>query len=94
MPVIEGRAVTHGVQAGFYRLHAGDDTQIIAGNLVDPDESHCAPARPCSTSTAPSRARPVAGRVGVRREIWIYLLAAALGIILIEWVTYHRRVTV
>ena len=93
VPVIEGRAVTHGVQAGFYRLRAGDDTQIIAGNLVDPDESHCAP-RPRLDVNGAVASAPVAGRVGVRREIWIYLLAAALGIIAIEWMTYHRRVTV
>jgi hypothetical protein len=93
VPVIEGRAVTHGVQAGFYRLRAGDDSQIIAGNLVDPDESHCAPQPRLDVNGAIASA-PVAGRVGVRREIWIYLLAAALGIIVIEWVTYHRRVTV
>jgi hypothetical protein len=93
VPVIEGRAVTHGVQAGFYRLRAGDDSQIIAGNLVDPDESHCAP-QPRLDVNGSIASAPVAGRVGVRREIWIYLLAAALGIIVIEWVTYHRRVTV
>jgi hypothetical protein len=32
--------------------------------------------------------------VGVRREIWIYLLVAALIISTVEWLTYHRRVTV
>jgi len=32
--------------------------------------------------------------VGVRREIWIYLLLAALILSSIEWLTYHRRVTV
>jgi hypothetical protein len=30
----------------------------------------------------------------VRREIWIYLLAAALIMTTIEWITYHRRITV
>ncbi len=93
VPVIEGRAVTHGIEAGFYRLHAGEDTQIIAGNLVDPGESQCAPHPRLDVNGAVATA-PVPGRVGVRREMWIYLLAAALGIILVEWVTYHRRVTV
>jgi hypothetical protein len=32
--------------------------------------------------------------VGVRREIWIYLLLIAIGITVIEWITYHRRITV
>ena len=32
--------------------------------------------------------------LGVRREIWIYLLLAAALLTALEWVTYHRRVTV
>jgi hypothetical protein len=32
--------------------------------------------------------------VGVRRELWVYLLAGALLILLVEWWTYHRRITV
>ena len=33
-------------------------------------------------------------QIGVRRELWIYLLLAALLLTLIEWITYHRRITV
>ena len=33
-------------------------------------------------------------KVGVRREMWIYLLAAVIAVTAIEWLTYHRRVTV
>jgi hypothetical protein len=33
-------------------------------------------------------------KVGVRREIWLYLLLAVIGVSLIEWLTYHRRWTV
>jgi hypothetical protein len=37
----------------------------------------------------------VAGfKVGVRRELWIYILLAVAVISAIEWATYHRRVTV
>lgn len=93
VPVIEGRATLTGMQAGFYRLHAGGESQIIAGNLIDPDESRCAP-RPQLEVNGTRASAPVAGRMGVRRELWIYLLAAALGILFVEWVTYHRRVTV
>ena len=31
---------------------------------------------------------------GVRREFWIYLLLLAIAITVIEWITYHRRLTV
>jgi hypothetical protein len=30
----------------------------------------------------------------VRRELWIYLLLAAVMLTAIEWATYHRRITV
>ena len=33
-------------------------------------------------------------KIGVRREIWVYLLAAVLAVTAIEWLTYHRRVPV
>ena len=32
--------------------------------------------------------------IGVRREIWIYLLLAVALLTAIEWATYHRRLTV
>jgi hypothetical protein len=40
-------------------------------------------------------AGPVEGfHAGVRREMWIYLLIAAVLLTAIEWATYHRRITV
>jgi Ca-activated chloride channel homolog len=30
----------------------------------------------------------------VRREVWIYLLIAAVLLTALEWATYHRRLTV
>jgi hypothetical protein len=32
--------------------------------------------------------------VSLRSDVWIYLLLAVLAVSLIEWITYHRRVTV
>jgi hypothetical protein len=29
----------------------------------------------------------------LRRELWFYMLMAALALISVEWFTYHRRVT-
>jgi Ca-activated chloride channel family protein len=93
VPVIEGRAVLRGMRSGFYRVRAGNDAQIVAGNLADPEESRVAP-RPFTELNGVRATAPVAGRVGVRRELWLYLLAGALAIIVLEWLTYHRRVTV
>lgn len=92
-PVIEGRAVLRGMRAGFYRVRAGNDAQIVAGNLTDPDESRVAP-RPFTELNGTRATAPIAGRVGVRRELWLYLLAGALAIVVFEWLSYHRRVTV
>jgi Ca-activated chloride channel family protein len=93
VPVLEGRAVLRGMRAGFYRVRAGGDAQIVAGNLADRDESRVAP-RPFTDLHGTVATAPVPGRVGVRRELWLYLLAGALAIIVLEWVSYHRRVTV
>ena len=30
----------------------------------------------------------------MKREIWLYLLIAAVILSTLEWITYHRRITV
>lgn len=92
-PVYEGRAVFFGTEAGMHRFHAGEEHRLIAANLSDPRESECAPQRTLEVHGARATA-PRRGRAGVRRELWVYLLAGALLILLVEWWTYHRRVTV
>jgi hypothetical protein len=92
-PVIEGRAVMRGMRAGFYRVRAAGDAQIVAGNLIDPNESQIGPRAFAGVNGTRATA-PTGGQVGVRRELWLYLLAGALAIVMIEWLTYHRRVTV
>jgi Ca-activated chloride channel homolog len=91
--VFEGRAVFLGTDAGFYRVHAGDEHRLAAGNLVDPRESDCRP-HPTLDVHGVRATAPRPGRAGVRRELWVYLLALALALLLIEWVTWHRRITV
>jgi len=104
VPVHEGRAVYLGQHAGFYELSAkpragdghdapGEPTTAFAANLLDADESTIAPAD--SLVVDGKTAGPLEGfHVGVRREIWIYLLIAAALLTALEWATYHRRVTV
>jgi hypothetical protein len=95
VPVKEGRAVYLGDQAGFYRLTTGEreGATSFAGNLADPEESRIAPHKELSFGR--TKAASVGSfQAGIRREIWIYLLAAVLVVSVIEWVTYHRRVTV
>jgi hypothetical protein len=104
VPVHEGRAVFLGEQAGFYELTPGDAAPgsaaaaaapitSFAANLLDASESAIAPQEKLVVDGKP--ATELAGfHVGVRREIWIYLLIAVALLTALEWATYHRRVTV
>jgi von Willebrand factor type A domain/Aerotolerance regulator N-terminal len=97
VPIKEGRAVYLGDEAGFYELVVKTEpeptTTLFAANLSNPDESHIEPVDKLElgdkTALAPSGFDP-----GMRREIWLYLLIAALVLSTLEWITYHRRITV
>lgn len=93
VPVVDGRAIYFGQRRGFYEVKAAGVTTRFAVNLGAPAESAVRP--PSALTVDGRRAGPVSGfRVGVRREIWLYLLLFALGIVIVEWLTFHRRVTV
>src|SRR5262249_35149037 len=93
VPVHEGRAVVLGERAGFYELSAGEQTSTFAANLLDATESTIAPQTRLVVDG--KGAGVVEGfHAGVRREVWIYLLLAAALLSVLEWATYHRRVTV
>ena len=66
---------------------------MFAANLSDVAESSIKPIPTLEVDG--QRASPVSElKVGVRRELWIYLLAAVLVATTVEWLTYHRRITV
>lgn len=105
VPVHEGRAVYLGEHAGFYELTGGPDGEgpregdssagkaAFAANLLDAEESAIEPAKELIVDGKAAGA--LSGfQIGVRREIWIYLLLAAILLTAIEWITYHRRITV
>jgi len=68
-------------------------TSEFAANLSDLAESRITPVAQLSLGKRRAE-RVVAGAVGSKRELWLYLLATVLGLSVIEWITYHRRVTV
>ena len=37
---------------------------------------------------------PEAFSITHSQKLWIYLILLATGLILVEWITYHRRITV
>jgi hypothetical protein len=93
VPVRGGRVVFSGARAGVYRVSAGAQRLAVAVNLADSQESRILPARPLRLGGR--TLEPPAGfGISLKREIWIYLLLAALGLSLTEWLTYNRRVTV
>lgn len=105
VPVHDGKAVFVGDRAGFYEIslerpvagtQAGADSNVaasFAANLLDETESTIEPAKEVMVD-GKNADTSIAFHVGVRREIWIYLLLGVIAITLIEWMTYHRRVTV
>jgi Ca-activated chloride channel family protein len=97
VPVKQGRAIYLGDQAGFYQLTVPSEseklTTMFAANLANPEESRIEPVK--ELQLAGKQAGALQGFVpGVRREIWIYLLLAVVIVSALEWLTYHRRITV
>jgi hypothetical protein len=96
VPVSDGRAVFRGELAGFYKLSGGsDDAPLgeLAANLSDLEESRIAPQKELLLAGKKAGAVSIAP-ASLKSEVWIYLLLAVIVVSLIEWITYHRRVTV
>jgi hypothetical protein len=100
VPIKDGRAVFLGQEAGFYTISTGSavaggavDETMFAANLADPQESTIAPHEKLEVD---GRVAGEVGefKIGVRREMWVYLLLAVLLMTTLEWLTFHRRVTV
>ncbi len=97
VPIKDGRAVYLGRHAGFYELELGEgdeaETTKFAANLSDRFESSIEPQKELAVND--QKAGEIEGfSIGVRRTIWIYLLAGVLLVTGLEWLTYHRRLTV
>ena len=94
VPVVEGRAVYAGTRAGFYTVRAGEQESVFAANLGPSEEARIEPVEALALDEDTIAGAPTEGKVGVRREIWIYLVLFALFVLVAEWLTYHRRWTV
>lgn len=66
---------------------------MFAANMTDIAESTVKPLDAIFVGEKKSL-KPSSFIIGVRREIWVYLLAIVLIVSCIEWLTYHRRITV
>ena len=101
-PVIDGLATFYGSRVGYYDLAAkAPDGSVLAhvelaANLASPEESDIAPSQKLTLGGKNGRqlAEPEAFAVTHSQKLWIYLIIFAAGLILVEWITYHRRITV
>ncbi len=98
-PVLDGLATFYGSHVGYYDLtaKAADGSVMsqiqLAANLASPTESDIAPSAKL-TLGGKQLAAPEAFAITHSRKLWIYILLLAGVLIVTEWVTYHRRVTV
>jgi hypothetical protein len=101
-PVIDGLATFYGARVGSYDLAAkASDGSVLArvelaANLSSPGESDIAPSEKLTLGGTPGKVlqEPDAFAISHSRKLWIYLISFAAGLILVEWITYHRRITV
>jgi hypothetical protein len=109
-PVREGMATFYGQRVGIHQILAYDPEEPapppgqpdkrspvrsfdLAANLSSTAESNIKP-EPALTLGDRTLAEPASFAVSARRDLWIYLVLAALALLMLEWVTYHRRITV
>ena len=98
-PIIDGLATFYGSRVGYYDVAAkGADGHVVAqielaANLASPEESDIAPSAQL-TLGGKQLAAPEAFAITHSQKIWVYLILLAAGLILVEWITYHRRITV
>jgi hypothetical protein len=80
-------------QLGVYEVREGGKaTQQFAVNLFDPKESDIRARTEGSVKIGFVEVKPTSRSVPVRREAWKVLLLVALGVLILEWYIYNRRV--
>ena len=95
-PVLDGQATFYASRVGFHELTTTGAEPLrleLAANLASPGESDIAPASKL-TLGGQALAAPEPFTVSRSRKLWIYFVLLAALLIGLEWITYHRRVTV
>jgi hypothetical protein len=82
-----GNTVFEASQPGLYSATQGDERVHLTVNLANPAFSDV------NRSVFKTDRAAATQRYWLRRELWFYMLAAAVVLISIEWFTYHRRIT-
>jgi Ca-activated chloride channel homolog len=95
-PVLDGQATFYAGRVGFYQLETPGPDPVrteLAANLSSPGESDIAPSTKLSLGGV-ELAAPESFAVTRSRQLWLYFVLLAAILIGLEWITYHRRVTV
>ena len=82
-----GKTVFQTGEPGLYAATQGDDRVHVAVNLANPAFSDV------NRSVFKTDSKAAEQHYWLRRELWFYMLFAAVVLISIEWFTYHRRIT-
>ena len=76
-------------ETGLYTVEYGDETERFAVNLLDATESAVKPSEALAIGGGDFEAER--GRVRQTRELWRWLLAAAIALLALEWWVFSRR---
>jgi hypothetical protein len=80
-------------ELGVYEVSEGGKVaQRFAVNLFSSAESEIPPRADAAIDIGFAKVRSESTREPARREVWKWLLAGALGVLLFEWYIYNRRV--
>jgi len=82
-----GRTIFVANEPGLYAGTQGDTRIHVAVNLANPTFSDV------NRSVFKTGRAAAAQQYWLRRELWFYMLLAAVILISLEWFTYHRRIT-
>jgi len=75
-------------------VHGSDSVRPVVVNLLDARESNVKPAADLALPAASVVTRASAADAAPRRALWPALLLVALGLSLVEWWLYNRRVAI
>ena len=94
VPAYDGTMVLYGNEPGFYRIEAGETTFEVAGNLSDPDESAIAPVSVLVLGDVTMGTRLPDAEQTTDYDPWFLIVLAVFALLVLEWLTWNRRVTV
>jgi hypothetical protein len=92
VPTYEGAAVVYGIDTGFYTIKTPQETLRVAANLVNPTESAIAPSD--LEFGTKDTVRDASTLIFDRSELWVWAVLALMLLLMLEWATYNRRITV